>query len=36
VNPFDSLFFVGLFLFLMTLILNMISERFVRRVRRDD
>jgi phosphate transport system permease protein len=36
VNPFDSLFFVGLFLFLMTLILNLISERFVRRVRRDD
>jgi phosphate transport system permease protein len=35
VNPFDSLFFVGLFLFLLTLILNMISERFVRRVRRD-
>jgi len=35
VNPFDSLFFVGLFLFLLTLILNTISERFVRRVRRD-
>ena len=36
VNPFDSLFFVGFVLFLMTLILNVISERFVRRVRRDD
>ncbi|HET9311706.1 MAG TPA: phosphate ABC transporter permease subunit PstC [Actinomycetota bacterium] len=35
VNPFDSLFFVGLFLFLLTFILNTISERFVRRVRRD-
>lgn len=30
---FQSLFFVGLLLFLMTLILNSISERFVRRVR---
>lgn len=35
VNPFDSLFFVGLLLFAFTLILNMISELFVRRVRRD-
>ena len=34
-NPFDSLYFVGLLLFLMTLGLNMLSERFVRRVRRD-
>jgi phosphate transport system permease protein len=32
-NTFDSLFFVGLLLFLMTLVLNVISERFVRRVR---
>ena len=29
-----SLFFVGLLLFLMTLTLNLVSERFVRRVRR--
>jgi phosphate transport system permease protein len=35
VNPFDSLFLVGLLLFAFTLILNMISELFVRRVRRD-
>ncbi len=34
-NPFDSLFFVGLLLFLMTLILNMVSERYVRKVRKD-
>jgi phosphate transport system permease protein len=32
-NAFDSLFFVGLLLFLMTLGLNVLSERFVRRVR---
>jgi phosphate transport system permease protein len=32
-NAFDSLFFVGLMLFLMTLGLNVISERFVRKVR---
>ncbi len=32
-NAFDSLFFVGMLLFLMTLALNVISERFVRRVR---
>ncbi len=32
-NAFQSLFFVGLLLFVMTLILNVISERFVRRVR---
>jgi phosphate transport system permease protein len=30
---FQSLFFVGLLLFLITLVLNVISERFVRRVR---
>lgn len=32
-NAFQSLFFVGLLLFLMTLALNVASERFVRRVR---
>ena len=32
-NAFESLFFVGLLLFLMTLVLNAISERFVRRFR---
>lgn len=31
---FQSLFFVGLLLFVMTLLLNLASERFVRRVRR--
>ena len=30
---FQSLFFVGLLLFLVTLVLNVLSERFVRRVR---
>jgi phosphate transport system permease protein len=30
---FQSLFFVGLLLFLITLLLNVLSERFVRRVR---
>lgn len=30
---FESLFFVGMLLFLMTLALNVLSERFVRRVR---
>jgi len=30
---FESLFFVGLLLFVMTLVLNVFSERFVRRVR---
>ena len=30
---FESLFFVGLLLFAMTLVLNVVSERFVRRVR---
>ncbi len=34
-NPFDSLYFVGLLLFAMTLGLNLLSERFVRRVRKD-
>ncbi len=32
--PYESLFFVGLLLFVMTLVLNLISERFVRRTRR--
>ena len=32
-GTFESLFFVGLLLFFMTLALNVISERFVRRVR---
>ncbi len=32
-NAFQSLFFVGLLLFLITLVLNVASERFVRRVR---
>jgi ABC-type phosphate transport system permease subunit len=31
---FESLFFVGFLLFLMTLFLNLASEAFVRRVRR--
>ena len=35
VNPFDALYFVGLLLFVMTLAMNLLSERFVRRVRRD-
>jgi phosphate transport system permease protein len=30
---FQSLFFIGLVLFLMTLVLNIVAERFVRRVR---
>ncbi|MEX2459068.1 MAG: phosphate ABC transporter permease subunit PstC [Actinomycetota bacterium] len=33
-DAFSSLFFVGALLFLMTLALNVVSERFVRRVRR--
>jgi phosphate transport system permease protein len=33
-DAFPSLFFVGVLLFLMTLALNVVSERFVRRVRR--
>lgn len=32
-NTFESLFFVGLLLFFFTLVLNVLSERFVRRVR---
>jgi len=32
-GTFQSLFFVGLLLFLMTLVLNVLSERFVRKVR---
>jgi len=32
-NTFESLYFVGLLLFLITLTLNILSERFVRRVR---
>ena len=35
VNPFDALYFVGLLLFVLTLGLNLLSERFVRRVRRE-
>jgi phosphate transport system permease protein len=31
--PFQVLFFVGLLLFLMTMILNIIGDRFVQRVR---
>jgi len=34
-NAFDALYLVGLLLFAMTLGLNLLSERFVRRVRRD-
>jgi ABC-type phosphate transport system permease subunit len=33
-EAFPSLFFVGILLFAMTLALNVVSERFVRRVRR--
>jgi phosphate transport system permease protein len=32
--PFASLFFVGLLLFALTLTLNLISERFVRKSRK--
>ncbi|MGH2699218.1 MAG: PstC family ABC transporter permease, partial [Actinomycetota bacterium] len=32
-GTFESLFFIGLVLFFMTLALNLLSERFVRRVR---
>ena len=32
---FQSLFFVGLLLFLMTLVLNLIADRFVRRFRQE-
>jgi phosphate transport system permease protein len=34
-DAFPSLFFVGILLFAMTLALNVVSERFVRRVRRE-
>jgi phosphate transport system permease protein len=34
-NPFLALYFVGLLLFVITFALNVASERFVRRVRRD-
>lgn len=33
-GTFESLFFVGLVLFFITLVLNIVSERFVRRVRK--
>jgi phosphate transport system permease protein len=33
-NAFDSLYFVGLLLFVLTFGLNMVSERYVRRVRK--
>jgi phosphate transport system permease protein len=33
-NAFASLYFVGLLLFVITFVLNLVSERFVRRVRR--
>ena len=32
-NAFESLFFIGLLLFALTLVLNVVSERFVRKVR---
>jgi phosphate transport system permease protein len=35
VNPFTALYFVGLLLFVITFGLNILSERFVRRVRRN-
>ena len=34
-NPYDSLYLVGFLLFVFTLALNLASERFVRRVRRN-
>lgn len=34
-NAFEVLYLLGLILFVFTLVLNLISERFVRRVRRD-
>ena len=33
-NPVDAMFFIGMLLFLFTFALNVVSERFVRRVRR--
>jgi phosphate transport system permease protein len=35
VNPYDALYLVGFLLFAFTLALNVVSERFVRRVRRN-
>ena len=35
VNPYDALFLVGFLLFVFTFVLNVVSERFVRRVRRN-
>jgi phosphate transport system permease protein len=32
-NTFQSIFFLGLLLFLITLSLNVVADRFVRRVR---
>jgi phosphate transport system permease protein len=34
-NPFEALYFVGLLLFVLTLAMNLLSERYVRRVRKD-
>jgi ABC-type phosphate transport system permease subunit len=34
-NPFLALYFVAFLLFVITFALNIVSERFVRRVRRD-
>jgi ABC-type phosphate transport system permease subunit len=34
-NAFEVLYLLGLILFVLTLLLNVISERFVRRVRRN-
>jgi phosphate transport system permease protein len=34
-NPYDALYLVGFLLFVFTLTLNLVSERFVRRVRRN-
>ena len=34
-NPFNALYFVALLLFVITFALNIASERFVRRVRKD-
>jgi ABC-type phosphate transport system permease subunit len=34
-NPYEALYLVGFLLFVFTLVLNLVSERFVRRVRRN-
>ena len=34
-NPYEALYMVGFLLFVFTLVLNLVSERFVRRVRRN-